>query len=261
MTPAESNRAALERRRDRLAVIYLPWALLVFAPLVGFFMLLCGTLAVLVSWGSPSLAWWIGVVWSRIVCGLNFVSVQMRGKEHVVSGQSYVIVLNHQSHFDSVAFYGHSPLPFRWVLKEELRKVPGLGWYCAAGGHIFVDRIDRQKAIASMEAAKGPLLRDKLSVAIFAEGTRSRDGRLQPFKKGGFVMAQQLGLPILPVSVSGSNAVLPGKRLRLLPGRIVVTIHPPLPPPAAGEEGLLSSIEQTRSAILQGLTPWERGEG
>lgn len=257
---AQARFDALERRRERLALLYLPWAILVFAPLVGALMVLLGGLSVLLAAVSANAAWWIGVVWCRLVCLLNFTRVELRGVEHLPQGQPCVIALNHQSHFDAAAFYGRWRWPFRWVVKEELRRVPGLGWYCAAGGHVFVDRKDTRRAIASMDAARERLAREGVGLAIFPEGTRSRDGRLQPFKKGGFIFARQLGFPILPVSVSGSHAVLPGKRLRLLPGRIVLTIHPPLPPPGEGEEALLARMEETRAAIARGLSPWERGE-
>lgn len=250
----------MERRRDLLSLLYLPWALLIVAPVIILSMLILGSSAVLVAWFSARAAWWVGVLWCRLACGVNFTRVELRGSEHAKPDQGYVIVLNHLSHADVGAFYGWAPIQFRWVLKEELRRVPGLGWYCEAGGHIFVDRKNPKRAIASLNAARERLQKENMSVAIFAEGTRSLDGRLQPFKKGGFVMAQQLGLPILPVSVSGSAMVQPARRLRLLPGRIVVTIHPPLPPPVEGDEGLRQAMEQTRQAIREGLTEWERGE-
>ncbi|MCK6502870.1 1-acyl-sn-glycerol-3-phosphate acyltransferase [Myxococcota bacterium] len=252
--------AALEARRDRLALLYLPWALGVFLPVVGSSMLFCGTLAVLLSTVSANAGWWVGVLWSRLVCLVNFTRVELQGAEHVQPGQGYVYLLNHQSHFDVAAFYGTWRHQFRWVVKEELRKVPGLGWYCQVGGHVFVDRKDHARAVQSLERARQRLQREKMSIAFFPEGTRSVDGRLQPFKKGGFVMARQLGLPILPVSVSGSHAVLPGKRLRLLPGRIVITVHPPIPTDGLTEADQPVLMERVREAIASGLTPWERGE-
>jgi 1-acyl-sn-glycerol-3-phosphate acyltransferase len=250
----------LEARRDRWALLYLPWAALVFLPVVLGSMVVLGTTAVLVSLPSPNAGWWVGVLWCRLALLANFTRVELRGLEHVQPGQGYVYLLNHQSHFDVAAFYGHWRRPFRWVLKEELRKVPGLGWYCQVGGHVFVDRKDHARAMQSMERARQRLEREQMSIAFFPEGTRSVDGRLQPFKKGGFVMARQLGLPILPVSVSGGHTVLPGKRMRLLPGRIVVTVHPPIPTQGLTEADQPALMERVREAIASGLTPWERGE-
>jgi 1-acyl-sn-glycerol-3-phosphate acyltransferase len=173
-------------------------------------------------------------------------------------GQSYVIMSNHQSHFDVLAFYGHFLRQFRWVMKQELRKVPGLGAGCAAVGHIFIDRSSREAAIASLRAAR-PLLAGGISVMIFPEGTRSPDGRMLPFKKGGFMTALELGLPILPVSISGSRHVLPGRTMKLLPGRIGIRIHAPIDPASYGLERRAELMADVRSSIARGLSDWERG--
>ena len=143
------------------------------------------------------------------------------------------------------------------MIKQELKKVPGLGWYCAAGGHVFIDRSDRQKAIESMKAAK-PRLAGGISVMIFPEGTRSRDGRMQEFKKGGFMMAMDLGLPILPVSISGSRHVLPGKTKKLLPGFVRIKIHEPIDIRRYSHEQREQLMADVAAVIRSGLTPWEQ---
>ncbi|MCB9780986.1 MAG: 1-acyl-sn-glycerol-3-phosphate acyltransferase [Alphaproteobacteria bacterium] len=247
-----------DRRRDRRFLLYAPWAVLGFllptiAATLGF-----GITAVLASVVNQNAGWYVGKAWCRLLLWLNFTRVEVVGREHVVDGQSYVYMLNHQSHFDVPSFYANWRHQFRWVVKEELRRVPGLGWYCTYGGHVFVDRSSRERSIASLTRARERMEREHLSVAFFPEGTRSRDGRMQAFKKGGFIMAQDMGLPILPISVSGSNAVLPGKRLRLLPGRVRITVHPPIDTAAYGgdRERLMAD---TRAAIAKGLTPWEAG--
>ncbi|HLF55348.1 MAG TPA: lysophospholipid acyltransferase family protein, partial [Thermoanaerobaculia bacterium] len=140
-------------------------------------------------------------------------------------------------------------------IKEELRKVPFLGWGCAAIGHIFVDRSDGRRAIASLEAAK-PDLVDGVSVVFFPEGTRSEDGRLARFKKGGFMMARQLALPILPISISGSWRILPKGCLAPRPGTLRVRIHPPIEVAQFAPGDAL--IPQVREVIASGLEPEER---
>lgn len=254
----DPTRQAVERRRNLLGLLYLPYALLVFLPLALSSMVLFGTVAMLVALVSHDAAWWVGVAWSRLMCLINFTRVELRGLEHLQADQPYVYMLNHQSLFDVAAFYGCWSQQFRWVVKQELRRIPGLGWYCEVGGHVFVDRSDHDRAIASLDAARQRIQAKRFSIAFFPEGTRSRDGRLQPFKKGGFVMAQQLGLPILPVSVSGSNAVLPGKGVRLLPGRIVLTVQPPIDTASYGDDRD-RLMADTRAALATGLTAWERG--
>jgi len=248
-----------ERRRRILRWLYAPYTWLVFVPFLAVTTLVLGCLAVVVAAFAPRVAFHFGTVWAWLLCRLAPIRVTLEGREHAKKGQSYIILSNHQSHFDILAFYGHWGRQFRWVIKEELRKVPGLGWYCAAGGHIFIDRSSREKAIESLKRAR-PLLEDGISVMFFPEGTRSRDGRMREFKKGGFRMALELGFPILPVSISGTRHVLPGHSYLLLPGRVRIRIHEPIDPRRYGFERREELIADVRRSIASGLTPWERGE-
>ena len=246
-----------ERRRDALRWIYLPWAWLAFFPFLVCTTLFWGIMAVLCSVVSQRVSFHCGTAWSWCLCRANFTSVRITGRRHARKNQSYVIMSNHQSHFDILAFYGHWGRQFRWVMKQELRKVPGLGWGCAAVGHIFIDRSDHARAIASLEAAKARL-HDGVSVMFFPEGTRSPDGRLRAFKKGGFMMALEMGLPILPVSISGTRHVLPGKTMRLLPGRVAIRIHEPIDVRRYSVEQRESLMQDVAAVIRSGLSPWEQ---
>ncbi len=138
------------------------------------------------------------------------------------------MVANHQSHFDILVLYGWLGIDFRWVMKQELRSVMGLGAACAALGHIYIDRSDHEAAIRSINAAKERIT-GGISVIFFPEGTRSDDGRLRRFKKGAFRFAIDTGLPILPVTVDGTFDVLPPRRFDLRPGRARLVIHEPIP--------------------------------
>ena len=258
-TEQTSSDESEESRRAVYRVLYLPWAWLAFLPWLGISTVSFGAVAVGLAKLSPRAAFHMGTLWSWLLCRANWTSVTIEGREKADPNQSYVIMSNHQSNFDVLAFYGHWGRQFRWVMKEELRNVPGLGWYCAAGGHVFVDRSNREKSIASLEAAK-ERIRDGISVVFFPEGRRSRDGRLQDFKTGGFRMAQDLGLPILPVSISGARHVLPDKTLKLIPGRIKITIHDPVLPDEYAKEDRKRLMEVVRQRICEGLTPFERGE-
>lgn len=256
---SKPNWEAGEKRRDLFRWLYLPWLWLIFMPYLAVSTLFFGTMAVLLSPFSKRVSFHAGTVWAWLLCRLNFMWVTVKGRQHIKKGQSYVIMSNHQSHFDVLAFYGHWGGQFRWVIKQELRKVPGLGWGCDSMGHIFIDRSNRERAIASLEAAR-PILMGGVSVMFFPEGTRSRDGRLHAFKKGGFMMALQLGLPILPVSISGTRHILPGKTLKLLPGRARIQVHEPIDAAAYGLERRAELMADTREAIASGLGDWERGE-
>ena len=241
-----------------LRALYIPWTWFVFIPYLALSTIIWGLFAVIISLFSPKLAFHCGTIWSRCLCWVNLTRVKLRGKENALRDRSFIIMSNHQSHFDVLAFYGHWGRQFRWVLKEELRKVPGLGWYCVAGGHVFIDRSSPAKAIASLNKAK-TLLEGGISVMIFPEGTRSDDGRIRDFKKGGFMLALDLGLPILPVSISGSRHVLPDKTLKLFPGTITITVRPPVETKTYGPEKRAQLMEDVRGKIMLGLTEHERG--
>jgi len=228
----------------------IPWTLVVFYPVVLLTTVLWGFLAVALSFVDKRIAFHCGTVWAWCLTQVSFVRVRVEGRDKIEPGRSYVFLANHQGNYDILALYGYLGREFRWVIKQELRKVPFLGWGCAAIGHIFVDRSDSRRALASLEAAK-PQLTGGVSVVFFPEGTRSRDGRLGAFKRGGFRMAQQLGLEIIPVSISGSFEVLPRGCLVPRPGRVRVRLHEPLPAGAADEIGEL--VERVRGVIASDL--------
>jgi len=233
-----------------------PWTVAVFFPVVAVTTAVWGTLAIALSAASQRAAFHCGTVWAWCLTRASFVRVAVEGREHFPRGRSFVIMTNHQGDYDILALYGDLRRQFRWVMKAELRKVPFLGWGCAAIGHVFVDRSNSRAAIASLEAAK-PRLTGGVSVLFFPEGTRSVDGRLLPFKKGGFVMARQLGFPILPLSISGSARILPKACLLPRPGTIRVRIHPPIAPADHPDDaGLIAAV---RAAIVSGLEPGEGG--
>jgi len=247
------------QRRERLRTLFRPYTLGIFIPFLGVWTVFLGSIGVLTCKISQRFTFHIGTFWAWVLCRLAFTRVRVVGRDNADPAASYVIMSNHQSHFDVLAFYGHWGRQFRWVLKEELRRVPGLGWYCQAGGHLFVDRSSREKAIESLRRGAA-LLTGGVSVMIFPEGTRSTSGRMRPLKKGGFMMALDMGLPILPISISGSRHVLPNKTLRLLPGKITITVHEPVDSAAYGQERRDEFMAEVRRRITTGLSDWERAD-
>jgi len=212
---------------------YQLWKYLVVGP-VGCVATLLGSTAVLVliPFVNPStLSRVVAGTWARTVAGLIPMPVTVLGRENVDPEQSYVVVSNHQSLSDILVLYGWLGIDFRWVMKQELRSIPGLGAACEKLGHIYIDRSNHQAAITSINAAKDRIT-GGTSVLFFPEGTRSFDGRLKLFKKGAFRFALDAGLPILPVTVDGACDVLPARRYDLRPGRARLVIHPPV---ATGE--------------------------
>jgi 1-acyl-sn-glycerol-3-phosphate acyltransferase len=197
------------------------------------------------------------VPWARIGLWLSGIRVRIDGRDNIKPGQSYVIVANHLSHIDIWLLYGYLGLDFRWVMKQELRHVPVIGISCAALGHVFIDRSDHEKALASLDDAKRRIV-DGTSILFFPEGTRSRNGQLQAFKKGAFRMALDLDLPVLPVTLSGTRAVLRPDSALLRPGVIRLQIHEALPVSGRTPEEL---AEASRRTILAGLHDQADGAG
>jgi len=192
-----------------------------------------------------------GKYWARVIAMLTPMSVDLQGTEHIDSNKSYVIVSNHQSLYDIFVLYGWLPVDFKWVMKHELRKLPALGSSCEKLGHIFIDRSNRTRAIATLNEAKQRIV-NGTSVIFFPEGTRSLGKGLRPFKKGAFHMAIELGLPILPLSILGTRDIQPAKSFDTYPGRATMLVHEPIPVEMFKDnvEGLMT---EARQAIAFGL--------
>jgi len=168
---------------------------------------------------------YLALAWAWINLTMTGVRVRVVGKEKVDRSKSYIVMTNHQSNLDVLALATRLPLQLRWIAKRELMKVPIFGLAIKRMGMIIIDRKDPEKAHESMKAADEKL-KSGLSIIIFPEGTRSRDGKLLEFKKGGFVMALQTKTPILPITINGSRFCLPkGGLFSLKPGRIQMIVH------------------------------------
>ncbi len=173
-------------------------------------------------------------------------------QKNYTPGRPYVVVANHQSMVDIPAIHGFIRLHIKWVMKQELRKIPVFGIACHYLGCIFVDRSHHQSAIESIRQAR-KRMSPKASVLFFAEGTRSRDGQVQPFKKGAFVFARETGLPVLPVTIRHSREVLPPDSLDLRPGPVEIIVHRTvrvLPDTSDQMERTIESVRATIAAPL-----------
>jgi 1-acyl-sn-glycerol-3-phosphate acyltransferase len=193
---------------------------------------------------------------SRVVANTEMV-ISVHGREHVLPGKTFLIMSNHQSHYDVAVIYYVLGSGIRMVAKRELFEVPVFGRAMRAAGFISVDRGNKESAIASLDDAKQKL-GDGIPMWIAPEGTRSPTGELLPFKKGGFFLAMATGAPILPVSIRGTRDVLRAKGLRSRPGvEVFVTIHQAIDPsrfadlPRKAARDALA--EEVRQAIASGL--------
>jgi 1-acyl-sn-glycerol-3-phosphate acyltransferase len=166
--------------------------------------------------------WAKGNLWA---CG---VKVRTQGLERLDPRKAYLFMSNHQSQFDILALMAVlDAFQLRWVVKQELRKVPVLGLCIQRTHQIIVDRESRTQAVATIRRVK-ELLNAGISVLFFPEGTRSKDGQLLPFKPGGFAVAVETGVPVVPVTVNGSRAIMPSGDWKVRAGEIEIVLSKPI---------------------------------
>ena len=201
---------------------------------------------------SRSFGYWPGHYWARIFCILNFVKVKVSGRENFDKKTSYVFVANHQGAFDIFSIYGYLGHNFRWMMKKSLEKIPLVGYSCRVSGHIYVDNSTPSATRIAMETAE-KRLSGGLSVVVFPEGSRSRDGRMHAFRRGAFQLAMEFNLPVVPVTIDGAYRIMP--RGAILPryGTIKLTIHKPIYAPEGGRHELSDLMEQSYEAVASSL--------
>jgi 1-acyl-sn-glycerol-3-phosphate acyltransferase len=165
--------------------------------------------------------------WSRINLKISGTRVEVGGLENVIKDGPQIFASNHQSIYDILMLAGYLPMQFRWLAKRELFNIPFMGWHMSRMGYIKIDRSNmRQAALSFRKAAEK--IKNGVSVVIFPEGTRSTDGKLQPFKSGLFSLAIHSGVPIIPVSINGSKDIIKKGSLRVNRGKITMLIGKPI---------------------------------
>lgn len=193
----------------------------------------------------------VQVLWLRLCLFFAGVRVDLRGKEKLGRRESFVLMPNHRSYFDIPAVEcSIFPHQLRFVAKKELGRIPLLGMAMRYGGHIMIERDNREKAIRALgEFAKN--FNGRFSIVVFPEGTRSPNLELLRFKRGGFYLARELGARIVPISISGSQHILGRSGLSLRPGTIRIQIHDPIDPAAIPNNDELAAVvrERIESAI------------
>ncbi len=190
-------------------------------------------------------------LWVRINLLLTGVRVHARREVRLDACAPYVFMSNHQSHFDVLAVVAALPeFQLRWVAKKELTRIPVFGWALRHADHIIIDRSNHAQAMRSLRAATEKMQRG-CSVIIFPEGTRGPgDGTLLPFKKGGFVLAQEAGIPIVPIVVQGSAQVLSRRGWQIRGGDIDVLVGAPIPVAGVAQEELMRQVREHLERML-----------
>ncbi len=170
--------------------------------------------------------------WSPVLLWAGGARLEIDGLEHIKPNQPYIFVSNHQSSIDIPALFAAIPVSARFIAKHQLRYVPFIGWWMTLAGFIYVDRRDSRRAIASLSVA-ADRIRAGSSILAFAEGTRSDDCRVHPFKKGPFALAIAAGVPVVPITIEGSGRLMPKNSWVITPGPIRVSLGTPIHPEAA----------------------------
>ncbi|MBI3269392.1 MAG: 1-acyl-sn-glycerol-3-phosphate acyltransferase [Planctomycetes bacterium] len=234
-----------------MRVLLLPFHLLHLLVLAAWSVgcIVVASLSALVLWNREAPLVFARRVWSPGIFFLTFSRLRLEPLPALDWTRPYVFVMNHQSMCDAPAVFLALPVNLRFVGKQGLKYVPFLGWYMSLTGMIFVNRSDRAQAVESLAAAAARV-RAGASILAFAEGTRSRDGSILPFKKGPFVLALQAGVPVVPIAIEGSRQVFPPDGLSVRPGIVRLKVGTPIPTEGRSLEDREALLRETRAAII-----------
>jgi len=194
----------------------------------------------------------VGRMWSRSILAASGIQVAVSGMERIDPARPYIFMSNHQSNFDIPVLLAHLPVQFRWLAKAELFKIPVFGRAMRGAGYISIDRADREAAFKSLGEAS-EAIRKGVAIMIFPEGTRSLDGTLKPFKKGGFVLAVDAGVPIVPVTIRGTHAIMAKRTWIIRPRDVAVEVGEPIDTSDCTRATKEALMERVRAAIRHGL--------
>lgn len=221
-------------------------------PAISVYTIVLGTLSIGSSLFEKTgyFAHWCARTWSRLILATTGVSVRVEGLDRLDPARSYVFVANHQSIYDIPILFWSLPYQLRIIAKASLGHFPFLGWHLRRTGHMLVDRSRPERT--KIFSWAGRLTADGLSLIVFPEGTRSRDGRVARFKGGSFYLALEAGLPVVPLSVVGSRHVMLKGRLATYPGTVRLVVHEPIDTSGLAGSDPRAFAERVRG-VIQGV--------
>lgn len=195
-----------------------------------------------------------GKIWSKIVIRIFLLAVKVEGRENIEKGQSYVFVANHQGAFDIFLIYGYLHRNFKWMMKWQLGNIPFVGYACRRAHHIFVDRRS-PSTIRRMYEQANDTLKSGMSLVVFPEGSRTKTGEMGEFRKGAFTLADELQLPVVPLTIDGSYKVMPrNKDFHFVTwSRLSLTIHQPIYPTGKGAQNVQAIMRQSYDSVKSAL--------
>lgn len=199
--------------------------------------------------------YWPGRIWSRWFMRILLLPVRVEGYENIDHKTSYVFVANHQGSFDIFLIYGYLGRNFKWMMKAALRNAPLIGKASEAAGHIFVDKRG-PKALQQTHDRAREVLQGGTSLVVFPEGERTLTGKMGPFFRGAYQLADELQLPVVPITLNGPYQVLSRRRGPVnfvFWHRLTMTIHTPIAPIGKGPENIKNAMDLSRQAIASAL--------
>lgn len=195
------------------------------------------------------------MIWSKIICRAALCRIKVVRKGNLDPNQSYVFTPNHQGAFDIFLIYGYLGHNIKWVQKQELRKLPFVGKASEIAGHVFVDQSNLKSMKETISKAEAELQKG-VSMTIFPEGARTYTGKMGRFKRGAFVIAKEMNLPIVPVTVNGPFYVMKIHTYLINPGKLELVIHDPIPTAGMSDEDIPALIDNCRQEVYSCL--WEK---
>lgn len=236
--------------------LYRTYQLLIALPLIAIYTLItCLMVTIGCTLGNGHFwGYYPGKWWAQFIIRILLLPVKVEGRENLVKGQSYVFVANHQGAFDIFLIYGFLSRNFKWMMKRQLRQMPFVGKACESAHHIFVDKRGASKIRETYDRAR-QTLQGGMSLVVFPEGARSFTGHMGVFKRGAFMLADDIELPVVPLTINGSFDIMPRTRdmkwvvwhpLRL-------TIHKPIQPVGKGTDNIKYLEEESYKVVMGGL--------
>jgi 1-acyl-sn-glycerol-3-phosphate acyltransferase len=203
---------------------------------------------------SLRLYFWLSHFFSGGILKISSVKVEKFGLDNFDHDKPYIFVSNHSSQYDIPVLQHSIPNKMGMIFKKELSKIPFFGWQLKWGPYVMIDRKDPESALKSIEEAKEKIHKIGMSVVVFAEGTRSKTGEVQPFKRGAFYLASRSGFPIIPVSISKTSKIMPKGKFRIKGGTVMVHFDRPIPTNQLGnKKDELELMDKVRSIIIQNI--------
>lgn len=236
--------------------LYRTYQLLIALPLIAIYTVITSLMVIIgCSLGNGHFwGYYPGKWWAQFIICILMLPVKVEGRENLVKGQSYVLVANHQGAFDIFLIYGFLCRNFKWMMKRQLRQMPFVGKACEAAHHIFVDKRGASKIRATYDSAR-QTLQGGMSLVVFPEGARTFTGHMGVFKRGAFMLADDIELPVVPLTINGSFDVMPRTRdmkwVVWHPMRL--TIHKPIQPIGKGADNIKYLEEESYKVVMSGL--------